>query len=662
MSALTLLLELAALWVVGVLLTAALGRASAAMRELVWRGVCVAVLALPFLGGLVPRWQAAAAVQTTVVTEQVTLPAGTFAPLELGEFPALVRTPIVANDPAPVEAPPGRLPLSILWALGAGLVFWPWVAGWLALRRAWKQARPLEAGVWLRELEALSPRRSPQVALVQGVSVPMLWCSPLTGAARLALPLEAEHWPVARVRSVLLHELAHLQRADGRARLLSRLALAFSWPIPLAWWGYRRMQREAERACDDAALAAGTTAADYAEHLLEVALVARAEPRLAAVAPAMARRADLDDRIALVLDGSRRRRPPARLIVRSSGLLAALVALPLAAMGQEPLEAPPATADEPAQVLERGLDWLVAAQDQETGAWAGDIGFKLNNSYKTLGADLPHVGVTALAMEALLDGGAVPGEGARGQAVVRGARFLVSTMRTEPGYAQLAGTGMKSHGLALEVLARLLGITGDEDLRAAVTQAAQWTVENQNTKGGWRYRPYAQDSDILHTASLLRALESAAASGVEVPQSALDRARDHVATHRIDVAGGFGYQANPRARVTAATTAAGLSTLRASKGFPREFRRAALDRLPIRLEDVEASLGNNALVWHSRDQVGRALWLWTGDAKGRARWQAFRAGMREDLRKSQMPNGNWACDGGPGTAYATAVACRLLAR
>ena len=42
------------------------------------------------------------------------------------------------------------------------------------------------------------------------------------------------------------------------------MAVALHWPNPLVWWAERRLRAEREMAADDAALASGSRASDYA--------------------------------------------------------------------------------------------------------------------------------------------------------------------------------------------------------------------------------------------------------------------------------------------------------------------------------------------------------------------------------------------------------------
>jgi hypothetical protein len=149
----------------------------------------------------------------------------------------------------------------------------------------------------------------------------------------VVLPEEARRWTLPRLRDALFHELAHVRRLDVLAQSAAELLRALAWIDPLAWIARRALCREAEHACDDAVLAAGTRASLYAGHLLEAARALRKRGgRVPAAAVAMARTSQLSDRIAAVLEEDRGRRPVHGVQV-SLWLLAALaVSLPLAAL------------------------------------------------------------------------------------------------------------------------------------------------------------------------------------------------------------------------------------------------------------------------------------------------------------------------------------------
>jgi carboxyl-terminal processing protease len=84
------------------------------------------------------------------------------------------------------------------------------------------------------------------------------------------LPEEAEQWTEDRVRMVLIHELAHVQRSDCLVQVLWHLVRGLYWWQPLAWLAAQQLRLEQEQACDDMVLKEGVNAPDYAEHVLAV--------------------------------------------------------------------------------------------------------------------------------------------------------------------------------------------------------------------------------------------------------------------------------------------------------------------------------------------------------------------------------------------------------
>lgn len=126
---------------------------------------------------------------------------------------------------------------------------------------------------------------------------------------RLLLPAGATAWAPHRLRSVLLHEFAHVRRRDTISHILAQVACALYWFHPLAWVAARRMREECERACDDLVLRSGVKASDYAEDLIGI-LVPGAIP---SAALAIAGQTELEGRVRAILDEGVRRHPiPAR--------------------------------------------------------------------------------------------------------------------------------------------------------------------------------------------------------------------------------------------------------------------------------------------------------------------------------------------------------------
>jgi beta-lactamase regulating signal transducer with metallopeptidase domain len=339
----------------------ALRRASASMRHLVWTLALTGALAMPLLMLAMP------AVRLPILPVTPGTP-----PLSVTqEAPAAVPASLEFRDPVPIagnerptvanrinvdareaDAPaepagqraaavpaPARASawswapwLAGLWFAGAMMVITPWLMG--RVRLAWltnRRTRPAHA-----TLVELATRLSVplgglrRVVFVQGdeTTSPMTW-----GVLRpvILLPAGAEHWPEARLGTVLLHELAHVRRFDCLTQALARFACAAYWFHPLAWLAAHRLRLESERACDDLVLQSGARAVDYAAHLLDVARTLRAEPALAAAGLPMARSSQLEGRLMAILDRSQSR----RIVTRRSallliGLMAAML-LPLSA-------------------------------------------------------------------------------------------------------------------------------------------------------------------------------------------------------------------------------------------------------------------------------------------------------------------------------------------
>ena len=375
--------------------TAAMRRASAAARQLVWLLAIASLLVLPALSVALPAWQVlpswarlepmAAPETDEIAAAETQLPAGevmddaarapaaeaaaafeaapagdeAWAPHRATEASPAAASPAARtpHEPAMTEESPAAssprdaLPwVMLVWALGALACLAPPLLGRLSLWRLKRSSRPIAGGSWqvlLRRARA-ALRLARPVALLESDrrTMPMIW-----GIFRptLLLPAEASDWAADRRRVVLLHELAHAKRRDCLSKLIGQLACAMYWFNPLCWLALRRLQTEAERACDDLVLNAGSRPADYAEHILEIASGLHAGTLAAHSSIAMARPRKLEGRLRAILDGTRNRRGLKRLIAVLALAAAACLVLPLAAMGPgkaKPESAPAGKADE----------------------------------------------------------------------------------------------------------------------------------------------------------------------------------------------------------------------------------------------------------------------------------------------------------------------------
>lgn len=338
---------------------ALLRRTSAAIRHDLWNAGLAATVALVAVAPIAPplelKWlPALRGTAAAISTAQPNASADpSLAPTSTQDPASLAggTEPRLASDPAggaglrpsvaaaqPARSPSPRLPAprlaSLFWMIGAALVLLRCAAGHLGLLRLVGRARPLEGAQWdslLAEAAARNGlRRTPRLCASDAVGTPLTW-----GALRpvVVLPGDAESWPLERRRAALLHELAHVARADYLAQLAATFACAIYWFHPLVWMALRALRRESERACDDRVIANGAQPAEYAAQLLEVARGAQAR-RASGFAPAigMARPSTLEGRLLAVLDESvpRRTLPPrARL---AAGVAAALALVPFAGL------------------------------------------------------------------------------------------------------------------------------------------------------------------------------------------------------------------------------------------------------------------------------------------------------------------------------------------
>jgi len=303
-------------------LAALLRHQSAAVRHWILTVGVVCVAALPLLALVVPSWH---------------IPVAASAPLPRADVHAapVVAITIMPQDAAVAETAAAarasrpsslvsRLPVFV-WVGGVVLSALMLVVGLVRLRAIGRTATRVADRRWLDLLDELAraARVRRPVALLESADPALLvtW-----GFARpkIVLPLVARGWDAERRRVVLTHELAHIRRGDWVVQMFAHAVLALNWFNPIVWLACRRLQRESEHACDDAVLAAGVDATDYASHLVELARTLTVLP-----APAMARPSTLEGRIAAMLNAGLNRRPLSRSgrVVTAAVLLSLTVSL-----------------------------------------------------------------------------------------------------------------------------------------------------------------------------------------------------------------------------------------------------------------------------------------------------------------------------------------------
>jgi Prenyltransferase and squalene oxidase repeat len=359
--------------------------------------------------------------------------------------------------------------------------------------------------------------------------------------------------------------------------------------------------------------------------------------------------------------------------------------LPLMALGAAVVPAaaqePPPTRDddlivvtpEHAAAVEKGLAWL-AANQEPNGSWLGKIGYKLHTDYKYTRDNAPHVGVTALAGMAFLAGGHLPGRGTYGENVERALDFVLSCVQDD-GYITHGGSRMYSHAFATLFLAEICGMTHRSDLKPKLQLAVDFIVNSQNAEGGWRYEPYAAESDISIVVCQVLALRAARNIGIRVPKSTIDRAARYVVDSAVteetaaafrsmrndgwNEAGSFHYQKQDGSRSSFPLTAAGVTALYGAGIYSDEAIDNGVIYLRTRLKDFNREYGfeegGHYFFWYGHYYGVQAMYTAGADA-----WEEYFAIVRDEILRLQEPSGAFSNRVGPGPSFGTSMAVLIL--
>ena len=291
-----------------------------------------------------------------------------FAPEAVTDNPSLSPTPVSLPKlprTSLVEAPVSpalswQADVLIVWlAVGAALAVWVFRRGRLVSRLIRKSIEAPEPLLELAEpcREQLRIRRSVPVRCSPDIGSPAI--AGLWRPMILIPSCLAENLRESEMRSVLLHELAHVKRGDlwvNHAQILLQLVY---WYNPLVWLANARIRRLREQAVDEMTLVElGGEAESYPETLLRVAkMEIRRIATPAGVVGIIGSGRALTVRISSILN-----RPlPTTATVGITGLLAVvllgLMALPMAcgrdkreaasAQGKSALAEPATTREEP---------------------------------------------------------------------------------------------------------------------------------------------------------------------------------------------------------------------------------------------------------------------------------------------------------------------------
>ena len=284
------------------------GRKRAAFRHALLAATFGVLLALPLVSAIAPP------AGITLRGVQARNPVGPLA----GRGGAATLVPAMHPGDIPSGSGPSRWPIAGLlaaaWIAGTVMFLLPAAAGLRQVRRLRRSGLPWPRGQSVADGLAMEAgiRGRVDLLLCEGLAGPMT-----CGVARpaIVLPTDAPNWNSEDLNRAMVHELEHVMRRDWAIRCVARVICAVYWFHPLVWMAWRRLELEAERACDDA-VPLRSEPTGYADQL--VAIARRLSATEKSPLPAMASRADLALRVNAVLDGGQRRGRAGRLCVTAA--------------------------------------------------------------------------------------------------------------------------------------------------------------------------------------------------------------------------------------------------------------------------------------------------------------------------------------------------------
>lgn len=280
-------------------------RQSPAWRHLLWQGTFLVLLALPIACRVV-SWELPVLPAAPVERSNPSPPAPAL-PVPAKPYDLCCQMPAKVAEPEMESSFDFEGLVLAVYGFGASVFAFRILIGLVCL---WLTAR---RSVPVLGLVHRSTHSAPHTAMAFGLRRPIV-----------LLPRDSHYWSPSRRRMVVLHELAHVRRRDFATNMAAELACALYWFNPLVWLGARAMRAEAESAADNAVLASGVRASDYASELLKMSagLAKRSGP-MALVGASPMVQPKIESRLAHILSPSVRRRGATRraILIALAGVL-----------------------------------------------------------------------------------------------------------------------------------------------------------------------------------------------------------------------------------------------------------------------------------------------------------------------------------------------------
>ncbi len=332
------------------------------------------------------------------------------------------------------------------------------------------------------------------------------------------------------------------------------------------------------------------------------------------------------------------------------------------------------------------LAWFAATARGEPAAAARAVDVGLRRLAATQVTEGPQAGswdcprpeyrpaTASLAGLAFLANGSTPAEGPYAAEVMRTLRYLLPRMGPDGYVGQGDPSGMYIHAIALQFAVGCVGMTGDDALEAelarwceraiAVIERAQAVRRDPSARGGWRYSPTSNESDLSVTSWQLLSLHAARQCGFEVRQEVIADAVAFIRSAYLPLDGGkAGYVYRPGISREPEPSVTGVALcIREILDRPDDAQTAATLAY---LESFPPSWGGDQ---YKQFYFLASFYLAQGMFQvGGPAWEKHRAAVEEVLVTHQSGDGGWPfpADNAPqtrlaGPAYPTALSILVL--
>ena len=299
------------------------------------------------------------------------------------------------------------------------------------------------------------------------------------------------------------------------------------------------------------------------------------------------------------------------------------------------------------KAMERGADFLFTSQQP-------------NGALSRARADA----MTALGIMALASMGHQPTDpGKYGQVLRKALGFILREQpsrifNNNPNFVYFGtSNGMYEHGITALCLTEMLGMgvgkKQETRLREVCRKAlnlilwSQSRPKNPVLRGGWRYTPTQQSSDLSITAWQLLALRSGKGAGMDVPKDAIDSAVRYLKRSYYSRGGVKGCAYTPGQSPSLAMAAAGLLSLQICGEYDSPEANGSAEWL-----SRQNAIGGGHF-YYSIYYYSQAMQKRGGDVATKAREI-----VEKSLLKKQGKNGSWS--GNHGSIYCTSMAMLSL--